>query len=81
MPLAQKRLPGSGWTGLEHGLSAYFAELRHFESTRQLRVSALYRRESACWEIDHASQGFEWIDFEDRNQSIISFLTLPPWGL
>ena len=43
MPLAQKRLPGSGWTGLEHGLSAYFAELRHFESTRQLRASALYR--------------------------------------
>ena len=43
MPLAQKRLPRSGWTGLEHGLSAHFAELRHFESTRQLRASALYR--------------------------------------
>ena len=48
---------------LHRDLSAYLREL-----------NTLYRRESACWEIDHASQGFEWIDFEDRDQSIISFL-------
>ena len=43
-PLVQKRSPGGDRTGLEHSLSSHFAALRRFESTRQLRASALYRR-------------------------------------
>jgi 1,4-alpha-glucan branching enzyme len=34
----------------------------------------LYRRSPALWERDHAPEGFEWIDFHDRDASVIVYL-------
>ncbi len=37
-------------------------------------VNALYRSQPPLYEVDFAHSGFEWIDFHDEVQSIISFL-------
>ena len=37
-------------------------------------LNAVYRSERALWERDAAPEGFEWIDFHDVEQSILSFL-------
>lgn len=37
-------------------------------------LNALYSREPALWQVDFSYEGFEWIDFLDADNSIISFL-------
>ncbi|HEX8393030.1 MAG TPA: 1,4-alpha-glucan branching protein GlgB [Longimicrobium sp.] len=37
-------------------------------------LNALYKREPAFWETDFSYEGFEWIDFHDVEQSILSFV-------
>ncbi|MBV9773211.1 MAG: alpha amylase C-terminal domain-containing protein, partial [Gemmatimonadetes bacterium] len=37
-------------------------------------LNALYGRERAFWEVDHSYEGFEWIDFHDVQNSIVSFV-------
>jgi 1,4-alpha-glucan branching enzyme len=37
-------------------------------------LNALYRAQSALYELDTLPDTFEWIDFSDRDQSVISFL-------
>ncbi|MCX8031155.1 MAG: 1,4-alpha-glucan branching protein GlgB [Thermodesulfovibrionales bacterium] len=37
-------------------------------------LNHLYRNEPALYEIDFLPKGFQWIDFKDSEQSIISFL-------
>lgn len=37
-------------------------------------LNALYRRESALHELDFSSDGFEWIDGNDVEQSVLTFL-------
>jgi len=37
-------------------------------------LNHLYRSEPALWELDHAHEGFEWIDFHDAENSVVSFL-------
>jgi 1,4-alpha-glucan branching enzyme len=37
-------------------------------------LNALYRREPAMWEADAFPEGFEWIDFHDVEQSILSYV-------
>ncbi|MDZ7268030.1 MAG: 1,4-alpha-glucan branching protein GlgB [candidate division KSB1 bacterium] len=37
-------------------------------------LNALYRREPALYEIDYSWEGFQWIDFQDFDASLISFL-------
>jgi 1,4-alpha-glucan branching enzyme len=37
-------------------------------------LNALYRGEPALWERDHTSEGFEWLDFRDVHNSIISYV-------
>jgi 1,4-alpha-glucan branching enzyme len=37
-------------------------------------LNDLYRRQSALHEQDTSLEGFEWIDFNDRENSVISFL-------
>jgi 1,4-alpha-glucan branching enzyme len=37
-------------------------------------LNALYRAEPALWEADAFPEGFEWIDFHDVEQSILSFV-------
>ena len=48
---------------LHAGLNRYVREL-----------NALYRAERAFWETDFSHEGFEWIDFHDVEQSVLSFL-------
>lgn len=37
-------------------------------------LNRLYRQEPALYELDFSHQGFEWVDFRDYNQSVISFV-------
>jgi 1,4-alpha-glucan branching enzyme len=37
-------------------------------------LNALYRRTPALYEIDFAGDGFEWIDWDDRDSSVFSWL-------
>ncbi len=37
-------------------------------------VNSLYMKEPALWELDHVFEGFEWIDPNNFNQSIIVFM-------
>ncbi|OQY10446.1 MAG: 1,4-alpha-glucan branching enzyme [Fusobacteriia bacterium 4572_132] len=37
-------------------------------------LNGLYKNESALWKIDFDGAGFEWIDFYDSDNSIISFM-------
>ncbi|HEY5563673.1 MAG TPA: 1,4-alpha-glucan branching protein GlgB [Clostridiaceae bacterium] len=44
-------------------IQTYVKDLNHF-----------YLKESSLWQKDHDSEGFDWIDQQNYNQSIISFL-------
>jgi 1,4-alpha-glucan branching enzyme len=37
-------------------------------------LQRVYRTESALWEVDHHHSGFQWIDFHDWENSIVSFI-------
>ena len=37
-------------------------------------IQKIYKEESALWEVDHDSSGFEWIDFHDCENSVVSFI-------
>jgi len=37
-------------------------------------LNAFYRREPALWEVDDRYEGFDWIDFHDTENSVISFV-------
>jgi 1,4-alpha-glucan branching enzyme len=37
-------------------------------------LNAAYQREPAFWETDFAHEGFEWIDFRDVEQTVLSFI-------
>jgi 1,4-alpha-glucan branching enzyme len=37
-------------------------------------LNRFYRAEPALWELDHHNTGFEWIDFHDADDSVVSFL-------
>jgi 1,4-alpha-glucan branching enzyme len=37
-------------------------------------LNRLYRREPALYEQDFQNEGFEWIDFHDWEQSVVSFI-------
>jgi 1,4-alpha-glucan branching enzyme len=37
-------------------------------------LNRLYQAETSLWENDFENSGFEWIDFGDRDQSILSFI-------
>ena len=55
------------WHDLEHtshqGLQRWIKDLNHF-----------YRTEPALYELDFETQGFEWIDFHDGENSVISYV-------
>ena len=47
----------------------------HDASNRYIKdLNALYLRESALWELDHSFEGFEWIDVNNTEQSIFSYI-------
>jgi 1,4-alpha-glucan branching enzyme len=37
-------------------------------------LNRLYREESALWSVDFSHTGFDWIDFHDTDNSVLSFL-------
>jgi 1,4-alpha-glucan branching enzyme len=54
-------------------------ELHDFEMHRILHdyfkeLMQLYNRSKALWELDHTHEGFEWIDADNKDQSIFSFI-------
>ena len=55
------------WNLLEHGLHQ---SLKDYIKN----IHKIYKEESALWEIDHDSSGFEWIDFHDWENSVVSFI-------
>ncbi len=37
-------------------------------------LGALYRAEGALWRLDHEPWGFTWVDVNDRDQSVVSYV-------
>lgn len=59
------------WHLLEESDGAY----HHHALMRMMAdLNRLYRKESAFWEKDFTPEGFSWIDFSDRDNSIVSFI-------
>ncbi|MDA8048072.1 MAG: 1,4-alpha-glucan branching protein GlgB [Actinomycetota bacterium] len=59
--------------------------LDRWESHRGVRdllraLNSLYGELPALWERDDDPQGFQWVDADDSDQSVISFLRLPADG-
>ena len=66
------------WSEWEHDASLDW-HLLDYEPHRQLRqyvcdLNHLYRSQRALYEVDFHYAGFHWIDFHDRESSIICFL-------
>ncbi len=38
------------------------------------RLNRLYAEQKALWQLDHRAEGFEWIDCEDKDQNVISYI-------
>ncbi|MDN3016914.1 1,4-alpha-glucan branching enzyme [Paenibacillus sp. BSR1-1] len=54
-------------------------ELHDFEMHRLMHdyfreLMNLYKRSKPLWELDHDNEGFEWIDADNKDQSIFSFI-------
>jgi 1,4-alpha-glucan branching enzyme len=57
--------------------------LEHWEGHRGVRdllrsLNLMYREHPALWERDDTAEGFEWVDADDSDQSVISFIRLRP---
>ncbi|MEK3965020.1 MULTISPECIES: 1,4-alpha-glucan branching protein GlgB [unclassified Paenibacillus] len=53
--------------------------LLDYESHRRMlaytaALNKLYRSEKALWELDHSQEGYQWIDADDNDQSVISYI-------
>lgn len=68
----------ASWSEWDHDQSLNWNFLhydRHTEIQKWVRdLNKLYRSHPALYEYDFNHQGFEWIDINDRDQSVISFL-------
>jgi 1,4-alpha-glucan branching enzyme len=65
------------WQEWNHASSLEW-HLLQFEPHRKLQkyvrdLNQLYRREPALYEVDYSWEGFQWIDFQDSDASLISF--------
>jgi 1,4-alpha-glucan branching enzyme len=65
------------WWEWNHAESIHWHMLEH-EPHRQLQkfvkdLNQLYRNEPALHEVDYSWEGFQWIDFQDQDASLISF--------
>jgi 1,4-alpha-glucan branching enzyme len=41
-------------------------------------INHLYKEHSQFWETDNSWEGYEWVDFSDHNQSVVSYLRKSP---
>lgn len=62
------------YTGLDWGLLSYPLHAGMREYVREL--NAVYLTTGALWEQDHASAGFEWIDVNNAEQRVLTFLRI-----
>lgn len=62
-----KDLEDLDWELLEFEMHG---KLHHFVK----RLNEFYIKESAMWQLDHKQEGFEWIDPNNFEQSIVSFI-------
>ncbi|MCG3119444.1 MAG: 1,4-alpha-glucan branching enzyme GlgB [bacterium] len=65
------------WWEWNHAESIHWHLLEH-ESHRKLQqfvkdLNHLYLREPALYEVDYSWEGFQWIDFQDADASLVSF--------
>ena len=65
------------WWEWNHAESIHWHLLEH-ESHRKLQqfvkdLNQLYLREPALHEVDYSWEGFQWIDFQDADASLVSF--------
>ncbi|HYE84430.1 MAG TPA: 1,4-alpha-glucan branching protein GlgB [Clostridia bacterium] len=58
---------GLDWLLLDYKMHR---EMQHYVKA----LNDIYLKESALWELDHVFEGFEWIDPNNYNQSIIIFM-------
>lgn len=66
------------WRGLDWQLLDY--EMHKKMQLFTEKLFHMYRQEPALWELDHSWQGFEWIDCNDSDHSVIAFLRLSAKG-
>jgi 1,4-alpha-glucan branching enzyme len=55
------------WHLAEHGDRAAFMQFME-------RLGSVYKQHSAFWQLDSEPRGFEWIDVNDRANSVLSFI-------
>ena len=60
------------WDSLDWNLLEYDLHRKMQHYVKELNF--FYRRESSLWELDFDPEGFEWIDVDNEEQSIITFL-------
>lgn len=49
-------------------------EMHHLMNHYFKELMTLYRNSKPFWQLDHTHEGFEWIDADNREQSIFSFI-------
>lgn len=55
------------WHLLEEG--GFHSQMLNFVA----ELNMMYKAQPALWELDFSEEGFQWLDLQDRNNSIISF--------
>ena len=58
------------------GLDWHLAQLPRHDGLRRLaqHLNYIYKSEPALWQLDDTYEGFDWIDFHDAENSVVSFL-------
>lgn len=46
------------------------AEIHHYVKS----LNAIYMKQKALWQLDHSQEGFRWIDADNAEQSVLSFI-------
>ncbi|MBV9619265.1 MAG: 1,4-alpha-glucan branching protein GlgB [Verrucomicrobia bacterium] len=66
------------WREWNHdaGLDWYLVDLPKHDGLRRLvqHLNYIYKSEPALWQQDDSYDGFEWIDFHDADNSVVSFV-------
>lgn len=60
------------YAGLDWFLLDFPSHNRHLHYVREANL--FYREEACLWQLDHEWDGFEWIDADNRKQSVLSFI-------
>jgi 1,4-alpha-glucan branching enzyme len=60
----------------DRSLDWHLAELPRHDGLRRLvqHLNYVYKNEPALWDLDDTYEGFEWIDFHDADNSVVSFM-------